>query len=148
MARRVPAVVVVDDDPVMVTLLERMLSSKGWRVRAFTDPEQALESLLEDVPHLLVTDLAMPRLDGRALADTLRAALGADVPKIVCVTAHHKAGREPLEGFDLVVGKPFRIATLELELRALLGDAISSGTRIRRPGALDDTHDEERESGT
>ena len=64
------SILLVDDEPQIVSLLEIMLSSLGYRVRAFTDSAKALEAF-EANPrefHLVLTDMTMPGITGKELA--------------------------------------------------------------------------------
>ena len=62
--RSSPVVLVVDDDPVNVRLLEAHLKSEGYIVRAAYDGEGALRAVQEETPDLILLDIMMPRLDG------------------------------------------------------------------------------------
>ncbi len=71
----------VDDDPTIVSAMERMLSRRGYRVSGFTSPRKALRLLHEtkDGPNLLVSDYNMAEMSG---LDVAREALNshADLP--------------------------------------------------------------------
>src|SRR5690349_12619171 len=64
-------VLVVEDDPLVRAVVARELATQGYRVTEATDGEAALERLSrgEEQFDLLITDLAMPRMDGRELAE-------------------------------------------------------------------------------
>jgi CheY-like chemotaxis protein len=68
-----PVVMLVEDDPHVRTLLERVLDSAGFTVQAFGSPKRALESAA-NMPRLdvLVTDLGLPEISGSELADGVR----------------------------------------------------------------------------
>jgi signal transduction histidine kinase/CheY-like chemotaxis protein len=70
-----PVVLVVDDDEAVRTLVRRTLERAGLRVFAAADPEQGLGLLAKFVGplDLLITDAVMPGMDGRQLADRVRA---------------------------------------------------------------------------
>ena len=57
-------VFVVDDDRALLTAIERVLSSSGYRVRTFMSPAFFMEQLPYDGPACLVLDLRMPELSG------------------------------------------------------------------------------------
>src|SRR4051812_7506662 len=58
-------ILIVDDQDINVSLLERVLTVKGYtRLRGLTDPDQVLPTCLAWKPDLLLLDLAMPGLDG------------------------------------------------------------------------------------
>ncbi|MEW6363265.1 MAG: ATP-binding protein [Acidobacteriota bacterium] len=66
-------VLVVEDEPVLRSLFERMIANLGYRVRAAANGGEALIAVEEEGlrPDLLVTDLVMPGMDGRVLAERL-----------------------------------------------------------------------------
>jgi EAL domain-containing protein (putative c-di-GMP-specific phosphodiesterase class I) len=65
-------VLVVDDDTEVQQLMVRMLSALGYSVRAANDGEEALRMLAQESVDLVVTDVAMPKLDGLALLRGVR----------------------------------------------------------------------------
>jgi DNA-binding response OmpR family regulator len=67
-------ILIVDDEPVNVALLEEMLSEAGYtRFKSLTDSRAALETCSVFDPDLILLDLMMPHLDGFAILDSLRA---------------------------------------------------------------------------
>ena len=66
-------VVIVDDKPANVILLERLLDTAGVvRMHGFTDPRQALAHCAGSLPDLVLLDLHMPDLNGFALMEALQ----------------------------------------------------------------------------
>jgi two-component system cell cycle sensor histidine kinase/response regulator CckA len=68
-------ILLVEDENEVRRILVAVLTGLGYRVLEAADGQEALEMLqtaLDPAPDLLVTDLAMPRLGGRALADLAR----------------------------------------------------------------------------
>ncbi len=64
---------IVDDEPVNVALLEDMLRESGYtRVRSLTDSREALATCAEFEPDLILLDLMMPYVDGFTILETLR----------------------------------------------------------------------------
>ena len=59
-----PALLVLDDDPHMLDLLDLLLSNEGYRVHATTDPERAFEILACEDVALLLCDQRMPAISG------------------------------------------------------------------------------------
>ena len=60
-------VLVVDDDPFILDLMSRFLKAKGFRVLTTTDPEKAFAIAEKEAPRLIISDLAMPGIDGFTL---------------------------------------------------------------------------------
>lgn len=66
-------VLVVDDDPVVGTSYNRVLSNKGYAVITAHDAAEALEQLRREEVDLVVTDIKMPGMDGLQLAEAVKA---------------------------------------------------------------------------
>lgn len=64
-------ILVVDDDPEMVTMLQAVLERQGHSVLAASNGVEALEILQKEEVHLVVTDMHMPELDGFELIPAL-----------------------------------------------------------------------------
>lgn len=69
-----PTILVVEDDAVIRELLMELLESEGYIVRTAPDGQEALDGLKVDCPDLVISDLAMPRLDGARLRKAAREA--------------------------------------------------------------------------
>ena len=67
-------ILVVDDEAALASVLTRLLTRLGYRVRSFNDPMEALRAIAADPDGVdaLVTDLTMPGLGGRELAERVR----------------------------------------------------------------------------
>ena len=77
-------VMIVDDDPVVVRMVEATLRERGYRSRGFTSAVDALHAAVADPPAVAIVDLLMPALDGFGFIDRLRSVpAGHDVPIIV-----------------------------------------------------------------
>lgn len=57
-------IVIVEDDFSFASFLKLILTEEGYDVRVFNDPEEALSNLKSFSPHLVITDLKMPKMDG------------------------------------------------------------------------------------
>ena len=75
-------ILVVDDEPSARSGLSKLLEQEGYTVDTAADGLLALESLAENAPALIITDLKMPNLDGMGLLTKLREQ-NLDVPTIV-----------------------------------------------------------------
>lgn len=65
-------VLVAEDDPTVMSLVERLLAEQGHEVRTARHGEEALRMALQFQVDLLVTDVRMPRMDGWELSRRLR----------------------------------------------------------------------------
>jgi two-component system, OmpR family, KDP operon response regulator KdpE len=111
-------VLIVDDEPQIRRVLRLALTAQGFDVRAAADGEAALDLLHDWHPDLVVTDLAMPEMDG--LEITRRIRRESRVPIIVLSVK----GEEPTKvaaldaGADDYVTKPFGMNELSARIRA------------------------------
>lgn len=111
-------ILVVDDEPQITRVLRTTLSTQGYDLRVANDGEMALEVMKDWAPHLVITDLAMPNLDGVGLCRRIRQI--SQVPIIVLsVRNQDRAKVEALDaGADDYVTKPFSINELLARIRA------------------------------
>jgi DNA-binding response OmpR family regulator len=110
-------VLVVDDEPDAVELLQEFLSGKGYEVVTAGSGEEAMERVKADRPHLMLLDVRMPGMNGM---DVLRQVRQIDKEVgVIMVTAVNEedTGRQAmaLGAFDYVV-KPLDLAYLEKSL--------------------------------
>jgi two-component system KDP operon response regulator KdpE len=127
-------ILVVDDEPQLIRVLRTGLKSRGYDVRGASDGETGLETFNEWHPDLVITDLAMPNVDGLEFCRRLRAI--SQVPIIVLsAKGEEKTKVEALDiGADDFVTKPFGIDELLARVRASLRRAnappISDETQV------------------
>ncbi|WP_198352010.1 hybrid sensor histidine kinase/response regulator [Sphingomonas sp. MA1305] len=122
-ARPGESVLLVEDDPAVRMLVADLLGDLGFRVRQARDGTAALAEL-EAMPRLdlLITDVGLPGMNGRDLADLVRARHPA--LKVLFISGY--AGKATMlgdflaEGMELV-SKPFDIDALSARIRAILG---------------------------
>lgn len=118
-------ILVVDDEPSNVRLLERMLDLfGGLQYRSTTDPREAIALFAEFQPDLVLTDLHMPHVDGYQLMSQFRELIPEDrfLP-IVVLTADitPETRRKALaSGASDFITKPLDTKEVELRLRNLL----------------------------
>src|ERR1041385_6992715 len=113
-------ILVVDDEPQLTRVLRTGLKSRGYDVRAAADGEAGFEAFNDWHPDLVITDLAMPNVDGLELCRRLRAV--SQVPIIVLsAKGEEKTKVAALDlGADDFVTKPFGIDELLARVRASL----------------------------
>lgn len=118
---RTPRVLVVDDHLDTLQLFESYLSLAGFSVTLASHGGQALE-LAPQGFDALVTDLAMPGMDGRELVERLRVLQGRSPTPVVVVSGQDLPGRWPLDdvSYCALLRKPCDLATLAATLRDLI----------------------------
>ena len=114
-------ILVVDDEADSRLLLRMMLVHAGYDVTLAADGEEALESLAETSPDLLLSDVMMAGLDGLALLWRVRTDPKTRTLPVILLTAK-SATDEVAEGLRLgaddYLTKPFRIEELLVRVRA------------------------------
>jgi DNA-binding response OmpR family regulator len=119
-ASRTPArrrILVVDDDPRCRTAVARLLAEEGYDATVAADGEEASRLVVSFHPDLVVTDLKMPRLDGRGLLEKVRQ-LQPGTPVIV-LSAHSDI--RAAAGTDGFFSKPIQVERLLARIRDLVG---------------------------
>ena len=113
-------ILVVDDEPQITRVLRTTLSAQRYDVRVADGGETALEIIKDWIPDMVITDLAMPHMDGIALTKELRSR--SQVPIIVLsVRGDERTKVQALDvGADDYVTKPFSSNELLARIRANL----------------------------
>lgn len=120
-----PTVLIVEDDPTLRDRMVRIAGSMGFRTIEAADGEEAIGRLSQDAPafpDIVVTDLQMPRLDGRGLITHIRATAELEDTPVLVVTADDaRATKIALfhAGADDFIVKPFDPDELQARLRSL-----------------------------
>ena len=118
-----PAIIlVVDDLPQNVRLLEAVLVPRGYTVVAATSGREALERAASDPPDLILLDIVMPEMDGYEVCRTLRADPATSFLPIVMITASGEQEKVVAieSGADDFIAKPFDHAELLARVGSLL----------------------------
>lgn len=129
--RRYPhSVLVVDDDPSVRTLLEMVLQVEGFDVQCAADAHQALALIAERRPDVLLVDVMMPGIDGRALTRHLRTdPVTKDLPIVICsgLADDPSQWQAWAAGANSFVPKPFDIDRLLSEMADAHATSVHAG---------------------
>ena len=115
-----PRVLVVDDEPVVLEVVERYLVREGYEVTTATDGQEALDQLESHKFDLAILDVMMPKLDGFTVCARVREF--SSMP-IIMVTARGQ-DQDKIRGLDLgaddYLTKPFSVEELLARVRSVL----------------------------
>lgn len=118
-----PSVLIVEDETALVELLRYNLEQSGFKVVVAGDGEEALASVQDDVPDIILLDWMLPLMSGIEVCRQLRRQTStANVP-IIMLTARGEEGdrvRGLDAGADDYVSKPFSPTELVARIRAVL----------------------------
>jgi adenylate cyclase len=117
-----PLILVVDDLPQNVRLLDAVLSPRGFRVVTASSGKEALDVLGKEHPDLVLLDILMPGIDGYEVCRRIREAPGTAFLPVIMITASE--GEEKIRaiesGADDFIHKPFDQAELLARVRSLV----------------------------
>jgi DNA-binding response OmpR family regulator len=128
-------ILLVDDDPRSIKLMQIVLGHAGYRVLAAPDAETGLEILRQERPDLVMVDLLMPGTDGISFCRQARQIADQDAPGLVLFTAMAapETRQQALQaGADEMLVKPFDRGELLDRLQRLLA-ARQRGNPVARP---------------
>jgi DNA-binding response OmpR family regulator len=114
-------ILLVDDEPSITENLAPFLERSGFKVSTASNGEEAIAKIESDAPELVVSDVLMPKMDGRELLRSLRQANNW-IP-IILLTQVGEAFERAMaleEGADDYINKPFEPHELVARIRAVL----------------------------
>jgi DNA-binding response OmpR family regulator len=116
-------ILIVDDEPNIVMTLEYTFKKNGFEVYIARDGEEALAILENEVPHIVLLDIMMPKVDGYETIKQIKNNTKLEGTKVVFLTAKNKESdiEKGLKlGADKYVTKPFSIKKIVSEIIELL----------------------------
>jgi CheY-like chemotaxis protein len=121
-------ILVVDDEPHIIKLLESRLKAHNYEVITARDGEECLKKLVSEKPNLVILDIMMPKMDGYSTLIAMREMreVTEELPKIPVIVLSARADsrvrelveREEIEGYIL---KPFKADQLLEEIKKIFG---------------------------
>lgn len=131
----VPSILVVEDDPQLLDMLEEVLTEEGYAVSTARDAQRALHHVLTVGADLLLLDRGLPGMEGLDLLGRLRGA-GVETPVLILSARGTPADR--VDGLDAgaedYLTKPFDLSELLARLRSLRRRHRDGAARLRLPG--------------
>ncbi len=116
-------ILVVDDDPEIVSMLTTRLAKRGYTVSSASDGHRALELAKRELPDVVLLDVMMPGKSGWEVARALKQDPVTATIKIVMVTAIGEQVNEmtsSIYGADAHIDKPFEFERLERVISDLI----------------------------
>jgi DNA-binding response OmpR family regulator len=135
-----PKILIVDDEPDVVQLIEYNLKAAGYDVVTAADGAEALDQARSTSPNLIILDLMLPEVDGLDVCKVLRRDRNTAGIPIVMLTAKASENDRVLGlelGADDYVTKPFSPRELVLRVKRLLRvDAVVEDNEVIQVGDL------------
>lgn len=126
------SLLLVDDEPALIAVLEPVLSAAGYAVTTAPSASAAIQALDEQEPDAILLDLGLPDRDGHNVIGEVRSR--SNVPIIVISARHQETEKiAALDGgADDYVNKPFEIGELTARIRAATRRYASQIARVTR----------------
>jgi len=125
-------ILVADDQLHMLRFMRQQLEPEGYELLQAHDGQEAIETTLRELPDVVLLDLIMPKMDGlTALRRLRREKTTRSIPVIVLTSSSHEGMRQEAEfsGADVIMTKPFSPMLLRQEIRRLVSDRQTAGSR-------------------
>jgi diguanylate cyclase (GGDEF)-like protein len=116
-------ILIVEDDPNIRRMLSVILKSNGYEVEECENGEDALRAFYEKKPKLIISDISMPKMNGKELCRIIRRDYSEDLIPFIFLTARSELS-DKREGFELgaddYIVKPFDSGDLLVRVSAKL----------------------------
>ena len=125
-AQQAPSVLIVDDEPQVVWMLQFSLEAEGYRTFSARDGRGALDEIRAQRPDVVLLDIMMPIMDGWSVLEEMRDLPERDRPRVIVLSARSSArDRAKAEelGADRFLAKPFNMDDLLAVLTEFAGPA-------------------------
>ena len=117
-------ILVVDDDPRLLHIVEMYLGIEGYEVRTASNGEEGLRQVDAQRPDLIILDIMMPGMDGLEACRRIRGnPATADVPVLMfsALSGDDDVERARLAGANHLITKPFNLVGLGSVVRSFFG---------------------------
>ena len=116
-------ILLVDDEPDVIEIIRYNLDQEGYKIYTASDGKEALKKAKKNIPHLIIMDVMMPKMDGIEACEQLRNDVSFNDTIIMFLTARgedysHVAAFEA--GADDYVTKPIKPKIIVSKVKALL----------------------------
>jgi DNA-binding response OmpR family regulator len=133
-------VLVVDDEPDIVRLLEKSLTAEGFHVITATRGLEALQAVKQHNPVLVLLDAMLPEIHGFEICKKIKTSKRFGSVPVIMISAVYRGWRfaedvKQTYGADDYFEKPFRIVPLLRRVRELIGAGPSSADQLMDPEA-------------
>ena len=132
-------ILVVDDEPTQVRLVDQVLTHHGYEVLKASGGQEALRIIFEQKPDLVLLDVVMPGIDGWQTCSRIREV--TDIP-IILLTGQRNSEEDIVRGLDYgadeYLSKPLGNRELVARVRAALRRAEQPSVKEKRKASFSD----------
>ncbi|MBI5744611.1 MAG: response regulator, partial [Elusimicrobia bacterium] len=126
-----PDVIIVDDDPMVGELSRDLLTDAGYAVTLVQDSLQAIPTIKEQMPRLIVTDIMMPGITGMDICKAVKSDPSLKHIKIIVVSGKSydvEKQRAFQFGADFFLQKPYNVDTFSATVKSILDGVPADAT--------------------
>ncbi|MBT7696517.1 MAG: sigma-54-dependent Fis family transcriptional regulator [Desulfobacterales bacterium] len=145
-----PHILIIDDEPITLKQLRRILEKEGYRVSTFSSPQRALQYIESSPCHLVISDVRMPGMDGLEVMTRVKARFpGLEVILITGYASLDGAVTATREGAFYYLEKPFKPYQVRDQVKkalkvsrtrqAVLKHSIPGGKNLKTPVIIGDS---------
>ncbi len=117
-------ILVIDDDPTLVKVVQPFLMSHGYEVTVANDGQQGIEAARKNAPDLIILDVQMPKMNGYTFIFELKKIANIkSIPIIVLTAKEGMAEIFKVEGVKEYISKPFKSEVLLTTIKKYLEPA-------------------------
>jgi len=124
-------VLLIEDDIPIQELLRAYFEAKGHAVATAADGVEGLKAFNAELPELVLLDVGLPKLDGWAVLEAMRASSAVPVVLLTALDDTEDIVRGLAMGADDYLTKPFDVRELDARVQAILRRLEASGTGAR-----------------
>jgi CheY-like chemotaxis protein len=120
-----PKILIVDDEPFVVRIVQTNLKMEGYDVVVATDGEAALQMVHTEQPNLIILDVLLPKMNGWEVLNQLKAdAATSHIPVMLLTVIHEMETleQEKMAQAQRLLTKPFEPMDLITAVKQLLGE--------------------------
>lgn len=121
-----PDILIVEDEPAILTSLEFILDHAGWTTQSVTDGEAAIKAVQIAMPKMVVLDLMLPKINGFEVLKSLRNnAATKNLPIMILTAKGQQQDKRTAQelGANSFVTKPYANTDVVKAVHSLIGDA-------------------------
>jgi DNA-binding response OmpR family regulator len=113
-------VLLIEDDPQILSLLRAYFEAKGDSVRSERDGVDGLKAFTDETPDLVLLDIGLPRLDGWGVLEAIRATDKVPVVLLTALDDTESVVKGLAMGADDYLAKPFDVRELDARVQAVM----------------------------
>ena len=129
-----PTILIVDDEPAITASLSYCLEKEGFDVQTAGSGEEAVRTVLDRVPDLIISDVMMPGMDGYEFCRRIREYYKTgDIPFLFLTARDNPESAEKGKQFGCTeyITKPFDLNELVRRVRSILGSRAAAPEETR-----------------